>query len=118
MTNVETISYPRRARYLLFTAAILTLTGCATLRQKDAASTEELLGAAGFQMQPADTPERLADLKSMPRQKVIARSNENANVVYTYADPDWCHCVYVGGPEEYAAYGRLTLSEVIAADDA
>jgi len=63
MTTVETISYPRRAPAIfLLSTAILTLTGCATLWQKDAASTEELLAAAGFQMQAADTPDRLADL--------------------------------------------------------
>jgi hypothetical protein len=110
----DQLSAPARA-ILLLAAAILTLTGCATLWQKDAASTEELLAAAGFQRQPADTPERLADLESMPRQKLVDRSKD-ANVVYTYADPDRCHCFYVGGPEECSAYGRLTLSKVIVAD--
>jgi len=52
----------------------------------------------------------------MPRRKLVARSMD-ANVVYMYADPDRCHCFYVGGPEEYSAYGRLTLSQVIADDD-
>ena len=117
MTTVETLGYPRCSRVMgLLAAAILILTGCSTVGQKDAASTEELLAAAGFQMQPADTPERLADLKSTPRRKLVAGSKD-AKVVYTYADPDWCHCVYVGGPEEYSAYGRLTLSKVIAGDD-
>src|SRR5262249_3510113 len=117
MTTVETSSYPRRARtILLLAAAILTLTGCATLWQKDAADTEELLAAAGFQVQLADTPERLADLQSMPRQKLVARS-EDGKVVYTYGGPAWCPCFYAAGPEEYPAYGRLTLSKVIAGDD-
>src|SRR5678816_263179 len=113
MTNVETISYLYRARTILLAAAILTLAGCASLWQKDAIRTEELLAAAGFQMQPADTPERLADLRSMPPRKLLAHS-EDAKIVYAYADPDWCHCFYVGGPEEYSVYERLTLSKVIA----
>lgn len=86
------------------------------MRQRDAASTEELLAAAGFEMQPADTPERLADLKSMPSRKLVARSTDG-KVVYTYADPEWCRCVYVGGPEEYSAYRRLTLRQVMRGND-
>jgi len=117
MMTVQTISYRCHAcAILLIAAAILTATGCASLRQKDAASTEELLAAAGFQMRPADTPERLANLKSMPSRKVVARSKDGT-VVYTYADPDWCQCLYVGGPEEYAAYGRLTLGKVMHEND-
>lgn len=117
MMTVETITDRRHAcAILLIAAAILTSTGCASVRQEDAATTEASLAAAGFQMQPADTPERLADLKSMPSWKLVARRTDG-KVVYTYADPEWCQCFYVGGPEEYSAYGRLTLRQVIHGND-
>lgn len=107
--------YPSRSVVLF--AAILTLAACAAIRANEPTSTEQLLAAAGFQMRPADTPERLTDLNSMPRQKLVVRSKDG-NVVYTYADPDNCHCLYVGGPKEYSAYERLRVEKEIARDNA
>ena len=97
---------------LVVAAALLTLSGCAAIRRQDAASTEQLLAAAGFQMQAADNPERVHDLTAMPPLKIVARSQDN-NVRYTFADPYKCRCVYVGGPKEYSAYQRLARERQI-----
>jgi hypothetical protein len=32
---------------------------------------------------------------------------KDGTVQYTYADPDNCRCVYLGGSKEYAEYRRL-----------
>ena len=106
-----------RSRSVVLFAGILALAGCAAIRRNEAISTEQLLVAAGFQTRPADTPERLTDLNSMPRQKLVVRSKDG-NVVYTYADPDKCHCFYVGGPKEYSTYERLRVEKEIARDNA
>ena len=103
----------RTRHILVFAAALLTLSGCAAIRRHEAASTEQLLAAAGFQMRPADNPERLHDLATMPPLKVVARTNDG-NVVYTFADPDKCHCLYVGGSKEYSAYQGLVAERQIA----
>ena len=42
------------------------------------------------------------------------RTSQNGNFVYTYADPDYCQCLYVGGSTEYAAYQRLAVQQEIA----
>jgi len=68
-------------------------------------------------MRPADTPERVAALESMPRERLVVRSKDG-NVVYTYADPDKCHCLYVGGPKEYSALQRMRVQRESAAHDA
>jgi len=115
MITVGTLDHRRRARFVVLFAAILAVTGCATTR-REAASTEQLLAAAGFQMRPADTPERVAALASMPREKLVVRSKDG-NVVYTYADPEKCHCLYVGGPKEYAALQQIGIQREIAAHD-
>ena len=52
-------------------AALLALSGCATIRAHEAATTERLLAAAGFQMRPAESPERVRDLATMPPLKVV-----------------------------------------------
>jgi uncharacterized protein YceK len=95
---------------LVFVACLATLSGCATIRGHQAATTEQLLAAAGFQMLPVDSPERASDLASMPPLKIVARSHDQ-RIAYTYADPVKCHCVYVGGPKEYSAYQRLVVEK-------
>jgi hypothetical protein len=96
----------RRRVVLVLAAAVLTLTGCATIRRDQAASTEELLVKAGFQIRPADNPERSHNLETMPPRKLVARSQHD-KVSYTFADPYNCRCLYVGGAKEYSSYQRL-----------
>jgi len=91
---------------------LVTLSGCASVRQREAADTERLLTAAGFQQRLADSPEGLAHLRTMPPLKLVAR-NEDGRVVYIFADPESCRCLYVGGAKEYATYQRLVLQQEV-----
>jgi hypothetical protein len=93
--------------------AALALTGCAALQRGQIASTEQLLLSAGFAMQPADTPERLARLEAMPAHKLVTQG-EGGYAVYAYADPDNCRCVLMGGPAEYSAYTELAQQAELA----
>jgi hypothetical protein len=36
--------------------------------------------------------------------------------VYTYADPENCHCLYVGGPKEFSQYQRLLVEREVTRD--
>jgi hypothetical protein len=92
-----------------------TLCGCAAIERQEAADTEKLLAAAGFQIRPADSAERQQDLANMPPLRIVAH-HEGAKTVYTYADAQNCRCLYVGGPKEYSEYRRLAVSEAIARD--
>jgi hypothetical protein len=98
---------------LLFMVAVLG--GCAAMELQQASDTENLLAAAGFHRLPADSAERQRDLASMPPREIVARS-EDGNTAYAYADPQNCHCLYVGGPEAYARYRESAVSEKIARD--
>ena len=71
-----------------------------------------MLAAAGFQMRPADTPERQEDLGSVPPYRIVSRARDGNNL-YIYADPDACHCLYVGGNKEYSEYERLRVESEI-----
>jgi hypothetical protein len=71
-----------------------------------------MLAAAGFDRRPADTPERQADLRSIPPYRIVSR-NKDGSIVYIYADPDACHCLYVGGNKEYSEYERLRVERDI-----
>jgi hypothetical protein len=116
MTTAETMDRRRLGSLIvLFAAALAALSGCATMRRHEAASTEQLLAAAGFQMRPATSPEQLRDLTTMPPFKLVSRSKAG-NAVYTFADPENCYCLYVGGSKEYSEYQRLRVEREVAAE--
>jgi hypothetical protein len=103
----------RRVATLLIIAGALV--GCAAIERQDAADTEKLLVAGGFHLVPADSAERQQDLANMPARQIVAR-RQGAKTVYTYADPQNCRCLYVGGPKAYAKYREFAVSDAIARD--
>ena len=114
MTIAET-RHPRCLGGAVIGVALLALSGCATIHQQQAADREQLLAAAGFQQRAASDPEQHEDLSTMPPYKIVKR-NANGDVLYTFADPEFCHCVYVGGPKEFSEYQRLLVDREIARD--
>jgi hypothetical protein len=100
---------------LALVAAAVLASGCAAIRREEARSEESLLAAAGFQMRAADTPARQAQLQSLPPLKMEMRAKDG-DVVYTYADPDNCKCLWVGGPRQYQEYRKLALKQQMAED--
>jgi hypothetical protein len=94
-------------RYAVLVVAILAGTaGCATVQAAATRSTEQMLAAAGFDAQAAETLE----LQSLPARQLLSRS-QNGVVSYVFSDPVGCHCVYVGGEREYQEYQRLRREE-------
>jgi hypothetical protein len=89
-----------------------SLSGCATLRAQDSASTEELLAKSGFQKRHADSPDQARNLASMPPFKLVVHGM-GRDVAYTYADPVSCRCLFVGGPKEYVEYQRLVTQREV-----
>jgi hypothetical protein len=73
---------------------------------------------AGFKILQADTPERIAKLKTLPAYKVVPWKRKSGGTVYAYADPDQCKCVYVGSPKQYAHYRQLMGTELAAEGEA
>src|SRR2546427_4627488 len=86
--------------------ALLALSACAAIHRQEAADSEVLLEQAGFQARAADSPERQQDLVKMPSRQIVER-DQNGTAVYTFADPDNCHCLYIGGPKEEAKVHAL-----------
>jgi len=82
------------------TAALLVVTTACTTQAVQ--NKEDMLAAAGFTQVPANTPQRQASLATLPPHKFVRQVRAN-NVLYTYADPTICNCLYVGNQ---AAYGR------------
>jgi hypothetical protein len=91
----------------------LSVTGCATIRAHQTVETEQVLAAAGFQVKPADTPEKLAHLQTLTPRKVV-RYTRDGQPQYVYADPETCKCLYVGDEQRYQKYQELSLQKQIA----
>src|SRR6266404_4459856 len=98
----------RMARLLVVFATAFAVGGCAAMHRHEARDTGDLLVAAGFTTKPADTPARAQQLHAMPPLKLVSESKDG-NVVYRYADPYSCDCLYVGDQQAYAEYKRLAL---------
>ena len=88
-------------RYTLIAVMVAaTLAGCAGVQTSQGNSVERQLTAAGFEARPADTPEKLTHLQSLPAGKVLVREQDGQRQ-YVYADPATCRCLYVGGEDQY-----------------
>jgi hypothetical protein len=85
---------------------IFALAGCSRTKGLQVLDTEHFLIAAGFQMQLADTPEKLKHLKTLPQKKVF-RYQRDEKLYYVYADATACKCLYEGTEEDYLRYKNL-----------
>lgn len=96
----------------LWLAAAVTLGGCAT-QQEIVSQKEDSLAAAGFVEHPANTPERQAMLNRLPPHHFVRRVHGDS-VVYVYADPLVCDCLYVGSQEAYGRYQQHIQQQQLA----
>lgn len=69
-------------------------------------ATDMKLEDAGFIARLADTPAKLARLKTMPARKFIRRI-KSGRAYYMYVDPDLCKCVYLGGQDAMNDYRAM-----------
>jgi hypothetical protein len=98
---------------VMITVLGIALAGCAAIEKSKATDTEQLLAAAGFKMKPADTPEKLAHLKTLTQLKVVPHER-NGKMYYVYADAAYCQCLYAGNQEAYQRYENLIVTQNIA----
>lgn len=106
------LSLQRSARPGMALALACLAAACATPQQR-AVDREDLLSAAGFIVQPANTPQRLASLHTLPANKVVQRIGATS-VRYVYADPLVCACLYIGDQQAYARYRQEVFQRQLA----
>ena len=82
----------------------VAVAACQTPQQRVAAK-EDMMVAAGFKFVPANTPERQAAFKTLPPHQFM-RQVRGDKVIYVYADPTICGCLYMGGTTAYNTYIR------------
>src|SRR5262245_38355610 len=81
----------------------LALSACVSTPTQN---TETLLSRAGFRQLPADSPQKVAHLQTLPERKVIGRTYQGKKY-YVFSDPQGCKCLYIGNPEQYKTYQGL-----------
>jgi hypothetical protein len=101
-----------RSALVLF-AACAAVSACAAQVQ----NKEDMLAAAGFTLVPANTPQRVTSLTTLPPHKFVHQVRKNM-VIYTYADPTICDCLYVGNQAAYDRYRANVFAKNLANEQA
>lgn len=86
------------------------LGGCAAQQARE---MDGMLAAAGFQVRPANTPEKLQQLKSLTPRALVQMQRDGAPY-WVVADPTVCQCLYVGDQAAYQRYEQLKLRKEYA----
>jgi hypothetical protein len=89
----------RLTRASMAIALVLSMNACASTT----AMTENLLQQAGFRQLPADSPQKIAHLQTLPERRLVGRTYQGKKY-YVYSDPNGCKCLYIGTPAQYQAY--------------
>lgn len=84
----------------------LMLAGCAALQKNEVLDAEGLLTKAGFQKYVADTPQKMAHLKTLAQQR-ISRHKRHGKLYFVYADAANCRCLYAGDETAFQHYQDL-----------
>jgi hypothetical protein len=92
------------------------LSACAMMEAQQAKDTEQLLTAAGFKMKLADTPAKMAHLKTLTQHKIVPHQKDGV-VYYIYADAANCQCFYWGQEQSYQNFMLLQEQQNIANEE-
>jgi hypothetical protein len=116
MTGIERPTSPSSSRWYPFCliaciSVAVAISGCETLGQR-VKDKEDLLAAAGFSVQIANTLQRVASLRALPANKFIPEA-KGGGLRYLYADPVVCNCLYVGDQSAFNAYKKEVFTRNI-----
>jgi hypothetical protein len=98
-----------------YTAALAALGLCIAVAACTAAvqNKEDMLAAAGFTIVPANTTQRQAALAAMLPHK-FSQQTRNGRVLFVYADPTICDCLYISDQAAYDRYRANVFAKNLA----
>jgi hypothetical protein len=82
----------------------MVIAGCSTPVER-ANEKNDLLAAAGFHIVPVTTDQQRLQLETLPANRVVQKV-KNGKVVFLYADPYACGCLYIGDENAWDNYKR------------
>lgn len=95
--------------YAAAAATAVLLAACASPVER-ANEKNDLLAAAGFRIVPVTTEEQRLELHTLPPNRVIQKTR-NGKVIFLYADPYACACLYIGDQTAWDNYRREQLQQ-------
>lgn len=110
------IDRSRPTSFLILAACVSTATPYYAHAQQVATRMEDRLVAAGFEVKPANTPERQDMLSRLPPRKFVRRV-QGDDVAYIYADPKSCDGLFIGTQDAYGAFCRQEQAERLADEE-
>lgn len=102
----------RKRRAVILFALGLALSGC-TGQTDRVANKEDLLAAAGFNVLPASNATRQQEIAGLPPHHFLSQIKGD-KVIYLYADPLVCDCLYVGDQAAYDRYRQEVFQRQLA----
>jgi len=103
----------------VMTAVIgIALVGCATGPSSSPAagkSQDDMLKQAGFITQAANSPQKLAYIKTLPAKKVVLNQYQEKPLYLVCTDPDAKQC-FLGDQAAYERYQQLAIQQSISED--
>ena len=108
------MSHALRIAVALVTFGILA--ACVSPQER-AQEKDDLLAAAGFTIVPANTPERRTQLQTLPPNRIVQQTHGD-RVVFLYADPYACGCLYIGDQKAWDTYRRQQFQADLAREQA
>jgi hypothetical protein len=103
--------------YVLLAVVIgIFLAGCATGPSGSSAPSQaDLLTQAGFKSHPANSPEKLAYIHTLPAKKVVLNQYNDKPLYLVCTDPDSKQC-FLGDEAAYDRYKQLAIQQSISED--
>ncbi len=108
------MSHALRIAVALVTFGILA--ACVSPQER-AQEKDDLLAAAGFTIVPANTPDRRTQLQTLPPNRIVQQTHGD-RVVFLYADPYACGCLYIGDQKAWDTYRRQQFQADLAREQA
>ncbi|MGA9754392.1 MAG: hypothetical protein WBV23_04540 [Desulfobaccales bacterium] len=94
----------------------IALVGCATGPTSSPVSSQaDLLTQAGFRIHSANTPQKLAYVKTLPAKKVVLNQYQDKPLYLVCTDPDAKQC-FLGDEAAYQRYEQLAIQQSISED--
>ena len=88
-------------------AVMLALSGCAAIQGQMTTDSEQILAQAGFHRESVSSQGATSAAAQNLKVRQLTAETQNGTTTYEFYDPQFCHCVYVGGTKEYAELQRL-----------
>jgi hypothetical protein len=109
MSRQGRIMMRRWAAILTAVSMSVLITACATPVER-ANEKNDLLSAAGFHIVPVTTDQQRLALQTLPPNRVVQKVKDG-KVIFVYADPYACGCLYIGDEAAWDNYKREQLQQ-------